>query len=104
MKHSDILPECFIDSTLIGTLLSAKVSHKHSSNEVAKDFDLPSNLEELQESTKDSIATLKDPRILKLCKAMCHTPEGAKLKEVLEYLSANKYKVDVEALKQLIIS
>lgn len=137
MKHNDILPECFIDSTLIGTLLSAKVSHKHSCNEVAKemekgrlkdkfavgiidndkrrvsyidefdevgktenltflwhkvkhqylikvgkvhkametflkanveamgmkmeDFDLPSNLEELQESTKDSIATLKDP-------------------------------------------
>lgn len=71
MKHNDILPECFIDSTLIGTLLSAKVSHKHSCNEVAKEME--------KGRLKDKFA-------------------------VGIYLSANKYKVDVEALKQLIIS
>ncbi len=30
------MPECYIDSTLVGQLLDADVSHKHSCNEVAK--------------------------------------------------------------------
>lgn len=38
MKHNDIMPECFIDTILIGTLLDAKVSHKHNCNEVAKEM------------------------------------------------------------------
>lgn len=36
MKYNEIMPECFIDTTLVGSLLDAKVSHKHSCNEVAK--------------------------------------------------------------------
>ena len=135
------MPECFIDSTLVESLLDAKVSHKHSCNEVARemekghfkdkfavgiidndkrkisyiesfdeigrtdnltflkhrdkhhyvikvgkehkametfikanvdaigmkmeDFNLPSDLAELIEQTKDSVSTQKDPRIQK---------------------------------------
>lgn len=172
------MPECFIDTTLVGSLLEAKVSHKHSCNEVAKemekgrfkdsfavgiidndkrkipyiegfevlgrtdnltflkhknkhqyvikvgkerkametfiianveaigmkmeDFDLPSDLEELIEQTKDSISTQKDARILKLCMALRQSPEVAKLKDVLSYLASNKYAVDIEELRKKI--
>lgn len=178
MKYNEIMPECYIDSTLVGSLLDAKVSHKHSCNEVAKemekgiykdafavgvidndkrkisyiesfeeigrtdnltflkhrdkhqyvikvgkeheametfikssveamgmkmeDFDLPSDLDELIEQTKDSITTQKDPRILKLCKKMRQSPEVAKLQNVLTYLATNKYNVDIEELKKKI--
>ncbi len=33
------MPECFIDTTLVGTLLGANVSHKHSCNEVAREME-----------------------------------------------------------------
>ncbi len=178
MKYNEIMPECFIDTTLVGSLLEAKVSHKHSCNEVAKemekgrfkdsfavgiidndkrkipyiegfevlgrtdnltflkhknkhqyvikvgkerkametfiianveaigmkmeDFDLPSDLEELIEQTKDSISTQKDARILKLCVALRQSPEVAKLKDVLAYLASNKYAVDIEELRKKI--
>ena len=178
MKYNEIMPECFIDTTLVGSLLEAKVSHKHSCNEVAKemekgrfkdsfavgiidndkrkipyiegfevlgrtdnltflkhknkhqyvikvgkerkametfiianveaigmkmeDFDLPSDLEELIEQTKDSISTQKDARILKLCMALRQSPEVAKLKDVLAYLASNKYAVDIEELRKKI--
>ena len=39
MKYNDIMPECFIDSTLVGSLLDADVSHKHSCNEVAREME-----------------------------------------------------------------
>lgn len=39
MKYNEIMPECFIDTTLVGSLLEAKVSHKHSCNEVAKEME-----------------------------------------------------------------
>ncbi len=179
MKHNDIMPECYIDSTLVGSLLDAKVSHKHSCNEVAKEmekgkykdvfaigiidndkrkvsyldefielgqtenltfmkhkikhhyvikvgkerkametflkanveamgmkmenFGLPSNLNELIETTKNSVSTQKEPRILKLCKAIRQSPEGSKLKNVLDYLAANKYNADIEEIKQMIV-
>lgn len=35
MKHNDILPECYIDSTLIASLLDAGINHKYSCSEVA---------------------------------------------------------------------
>ena len=38
MKHNDIMPECYIDTTLVESLLYAKVNHKHSCNEVAKEM------------------------------------------------------------------
>lgn len=38
-KYNDIMPECFIDTTLVGTLLDANVSHKHSCNEVAREME-----------------------------------------------------------------
>ena len=178
MKYNEIMPECFIETTLVASLLDAKVSHKHSCNEVARemekgkykdafavgiidndkrklsyiesfdeigrtenltllkhkdkhhyvikvgknhkametfikanvaaigmkmeDFDLPSDLAELIEQTKDSVSTQKDPRILKLCKAMHHSPEVAKFQDVLAYLAANKYNVDIDELKKMI--
>lgn len=178
MKFNDIMPECYIDTTLVGSLLDAKVSHKHSCNEVVKemkngkykdafavgiidndkrklsytdefdevgktdnltflkhrgkhhylikvgkeheametfikanveaigmkmeDFDLPSDLAELIEQTKDSISTQKDSRIQKLCKAMRQSPEVAKLQDVLAYLASNKYNVDIDELKNKI--
>lgn len=179
MKYNEIMPECYIDSTLVASLLdNANVNHKHNCNEVAKamakgkykdafavgiidndkrkisyiesfeeigrtenltflkhkgkhqyvikvgkehkametfikanveaigmkmeDFDLPSDLEELLEQTKDSKITQKDPRILKLCKALRQSPEVAKLQEVLACLATNKYDVDVEVLKNMI--
>lgn len=178
MKYNEIMPECFIDTTLIASLLDAKVSHKHSCNEVARemekgkykdafavgiidndkrkisyiesfdeigrtdnlrflkhrdkhhyvikvgkehkametfikasveaigmkmeDFNLPSDLDDLIEQTKDSITTQKDPRILELCKTMRQSPEVAILQEVLAYLAANKYNVDIEELKEII--
>ena len=179
IKYNEIMPECFIDTTLVGSLLDAKVSHKHSCNEVARemekgrfkdafavgiidndkrkisyiesfeeigrtdnltflkhkdkhqyvikvgqnhkametfikanveaigmkmeDFDLPSDLAELIEQTKDSVSTQRDPRILKLCKALSQSPEVAKLRDVLAYLAANKYNADVETIQQMII-
>lgn len=178
MKYNEIMPECFIDTTLISSLLDAKVSHKHSCNEVSRemengkfkdafavgiidndkrkisyiesfdeigrtdnltflkhrdkhqyvikvgkehkametfikanveaigmkmeDFGLPSDLAELVAQTKDCISTQKDPRILKLCKAIRQSPEVAKLQNVLAYLAANKYNVDIEELKEKI--
>ena len=178
MKYNEIMPECFIDTTLVSSLLDAKVSHKHSCNEVARemekgkykdafavgiidndkrkisyiesfdeigrtdnltflkhkdkhhyvikvgkehkametfikanvdaigmkmeDFDLPSDLAELIEQTKDSVSTQKDPRILKLCKTMRQSPEVAKLQDVLAYLATNKYNVDIDELKKMI--
>lgn len=176
MKYNEIMPECFIDTTLVGILLDAKVSHKHSCNEVARemkkgkykdafavgiidndkrkisyiegfeelgrtdnltflkhknkhqyvikvgkdcqametfikanveaigmkmeDFDLPSDIDELRKQTKCSLSTQKDPRIVKLCKAMRQSPEVAKLQDVLTYLASNKYNVDVKELKK----
>ena len=38
MKHNDIMPECYIDTTLVESLLYAKVNHKHSCHEVAKEM------------------------------------------------------------------
>ena len=178
MKYNDIMPECYIDSTLVGLLLNAKISHKHSCNEVAKemekgkfkdafavgiidndkrkisyiegfeeigrtdnltflkhknkhqyvikvgqerqametfikanveaigmkmeDFDLPSDLAELIGHTK-SVSTMKDSRILRLCKSMRQSPEVAKLQDILAYLAANKYDVDIEELKKKIV-
>ena len=178
MKYNEIMPECFIDTTLVTSLLDAKVSHKHSCNEVAKemergkfkdsfavgiidndkrkisyiegfeeigrtdnltflkhktkhqyiikvgkehqametfikanveaigmtmeDFDLPSDIEELLEQTKDSVSTQRDPRILRLCKALRQSPEVAKLQNVLSYLASSKYNVDIEELKRKI--
>lgn len=178
MKYNEIMPECFIDTTLVTSLLDAKVSHKHSCNEVAKemergkfkdsfavgiidndkrkisyiegfeeigrtdnltflkhkikhqyiikvgkehqametfikanveaigmtmeDFDLPSDLTGLMEQTKDSVSTQRDPRILRLCKALRQSPEVAKLQDVLSYLASSKYNVDIEELKRKI--
>ena len=178
MKYNDIMPECFIDTTLVSSLLEAKVCHKYSCNEVAKemksgryrdafavgiidndkrklsyieefeeigrtdnltflkhkekhqymikvgkkhkametfikenvsalgmkmeDFGLPSDLESLIIATKDSISTQKDSRILKLCKTLQQSPEVSKLKNVLDYLSTNKYNVNAETLKAMI--
>lgn len=178
MKYNDIMPECYIDTTLVKSLLDAEVNHKHSCTEVSRemekghykdafavgiidndkrklsyiesfdeigrtdnltflkhrdkhhyiikvgkehkametfikanvdaigmkmeDFNLPSNLAELIEQTKDSVSTQKDPRILKLCKTMCQSPEVAKLQDILAYLAANKYNVDIEELKKKI--
>ncbi len=178
MKYNEIMPECFIDTTLVGSLLDAKVNHKYSCNEVARemekgkykdafavgiidndkrkisyiegfeeigrtdnltfmkhkekhqyvikvgkeskametfiianvetigmkmeDFDLPSDLAELIEQTKDSETTQKDPRILKLCKTLRQSPEVTKLQNVLAYLAENKYGVDIEVLKEMI--
>lgn len=178
MKYNEIMPECYIDTTLVESLLDAKVSHKHSCNEVSKemekgkykdafavgiidndkrklsyiegfneigrtenltflkhknkhhyvikvgkehkametfiktnveamgmkmeDFDLPSNLAELIELTKNNTTTQKDPKILKLCKTMCKSQEVTKLQEVLEYLVTNKYNVNVEEIKRMI--
>ena len=175
MKHNDIMPECFIDTALVESLLYAKVNHKHSCNEVAKemkygkykdafaigiidndkrkisyiedfeeigrtenltflkhrekhhyiikvgeehkametfikknvsaigmkmeDFGLPSDLATLIEATKDSISTQRDPRILRLCKTLQQSPEVSKLKNVLDYLAANKYNANVDAVK-----
>ena len=39
MKHNDIMPECYIDSTLVGSLLDAQVNHKHCCNDVAKEME-----------------------------------------------------------------
>ena len=179
MKYNDIMPECYIDSTLVKSLLDAEVNHKHSCTEVSKemekghykdafavgiidndkrklsyiendfikigqtdnltflkhkdkqhyvikvgkehkametfikanveaigmkmeDFNLPSDLDDLIEQTKDSITTQKDPRILKLCKTMRQSPEVAILQEVLAYLAKNKYNSDVEVIKRMI--
>lgn len=178
MKHNDIMPECYIDTTLVESLLYAKVNHKHSCNEVAKemqkgkfkdafavgiidndkrkisyledfeeigrtenltflkhrekhhyvikvgkehkametfikenvsalgmkmeDFGLPSDLDSLIGATKDSISTQKDPKILKLCKTLQQSPEMSKLKNVLDYLAANKYNANEETLNAMI--
>ena len=39
MKYNEIMPECYIDTTLVESLLDAKVSHKHSCNEVSKEME-----------------------------------------------------------------
>ena len=39
MKHNYIMPECYIDTTLVSSLLDSNVSHKHSCNEVAKEME-----------------------------------------------------------------
>lgn len=39
MKYNEIMPECYIDSTLIGSLLDANVSHKYNCAEVAKEME-----------------------------------------------------------------
>lgn len=173
------MPECYIDTTLVESLLDADVNHKHNCNEVAKemqkgkyknefavgiidndkrklsyiedgfvkigqtenltflkhrnkhqyiikvgkehkametfikanvdalgmkmeDFGLPSDLAKLIEQTKDSVSTQKDPRILKLCKTMRQSPEVAKLQDILAYLAANKYNVDIDEFKKKI--
>lgn len=178
MKYNEIMPECFIDTTLVASLLDAKVSHKHSCNEVIKemekgtykdgfavgiidndkrqltytrefeeigqtenltflkhnqkhqyiikvgkehqametflianveamgmqmeDFNLPSNLDDLIKTTKNSVTTQNDTRILKLSKAMRKSPEVAKLKSVLSYLASNRYNAEIERLKEII--
>lgn len=178
MKFNEIMPECYIDTTLVGSLLDAKVNHKYSCNEVAKemekgkykdafavgiidndkrkisyvegfeeigrtnnltflkhkdkhqyiikvgkereametfikaniealgmkmeDFNLPSDLAELITQTKDSVSTQNDPRILKLCKAMRQSTEGAVLRAVLEYLAMNRYNADIDVIKKMI--
>lgn len=178
MKYNEIMPECYIDSTLVSSLLDAKVNHKYSCSEVAKemekgffrdafavgiidndkrkitylegfdeigrtenliflkhkkkhqyvikvgkanmametfikanveaigmrmeDFNLPSDLIELREQTKDRVTTQKDPRILKLCKSLRHSPEVATLQDVLSYLVANKYEVNLEKVISII--
>lgn len=179
MKHNYIMPECYIDSTLVGSLLDAQVNHKHCCNDVAKemkngkfkdkfavgiidndkrkvsyieefneigrtdnlvflkhcdkhhyiikvgkehkamesfimanveamgkkmeDFDLPSDLDKLIETTKNCTTTQKDPRILKVCKELRASHEGAIMKQVLEYLAANKYNADIDTLRQMIV-
>lgn len=178
MKYNEIMPECYIDTTLVASLLGADVSHKHSCNEVARemergkykdafavgvidndkrkisyiegfeeigrtenltflkhktkhqyvikvgrehkametfiianveaigmkmeDFALSSDLAELIEQTKNSVSTQKDSRLQKLCKALRQSPEVTKLQDVLTYLAANKYNVDIEELKKKI--
>lgn len=178
MKYNEIMPECYIDTTLVGSLMDANVSHKHNCNEVAKemeegsfkdafavgivdndkrkisyiesfdeiartenltflkhkvkhhyvikvgkerkametflmanvetlgmkmeDFNLPSDLEELLKHTKCGVSTQKDPRILRLCKAISRSPEVRILQDVLKYLADNKYNVDLNELKRMI--
>lgn len=179
MKHNDIMPECYIDSTLIASLLDAEINHKYGCNEVAnemergkyrdsfavgiidndkrqhsyakeffeicqtdnlsflkhkekhqylikvgklhkamesflissvnamgmkmEDFDLPSNLDELLNITKDKVSSQKDPRLLKLFKMLQRSPEVYKLKQVLEYLVSKTYNSDVEEIKSLVL-
>jgi hypothetical protein len=67
-----------------------------------EDFNLPSDLAKLIETTKNSITTQKDPRILKVCKVLQTSHEGAIMKNVLEYLAENKYHADIEELKKMI--
>ena len=38
MKYNNIMPECYIDTTLVESLLDANVNHKHNCNEVAKEM------------------------------------------------------------------
>lgn len=179
MKYNDIMPECYIDTTLVESLINANVNHKHSCSEVARemekghykdsfavgiidndkrklsyiegfekicqtdnltflkhkdrhhyiikvgkerkametfiianveaigmkmeDFDLPSDITKLQELTKDSIVTKKDPRILKLCKMIRQSPEVSLFQNVLDYLAKNKNNSDLEAIKNMVI-
>ena len=37
-KFNEIMPECYIDSTLVSSLLDAKINHKHSCNEVVREM------------------------------------------------------------------
>lgn len=39
MKYNEIMPECFIDTTLVSSLLGANVSHKYNCAEVAKEME-----------------------------------------------------------------
>ena len=180
MKYNDIMPECYIDSTLVQVLLNADVNHKHSCTEVSKamdkgyyndkfavgiidndkrklsyiengfvkigqtenltflkhrnkqqyvikvgkkhkametfikanveaigmkmeDFGLSSDIKKLITQTKDRVTTQKDPRIIKLCKTMCHSPEVAILQNVLSYLTRNRYNADTDIIKKMIV-
>ncbi len=180
MKYNDIMPECYIDSTLVQILLDADVNHKHSCTEVSKemdnghykdtfavgiidndkrklsyiengfvkigqtenltflkhrnkhqyvikvgkkhkametfikanvdaigmkmeDFGLSSDIKKLITQTKDRVTTQKDPRIIKLCKTMCHSPEVAILQDVLSYLARNRYNADTDIIKKMIV-
>ena len=67
-----------------------------------EDFGLPSDLDTLIETTKDSTTTQKDPRISKLCKALQQSPEVGKLKKVLDYLVKNRYNANEETVKAMI--
>ena len=68
-----------------------------------EDFGLPSDLDSLIITTKDRISTQKDPRILKLFKALQQSQEVGKLKNVLDYLATNRYKANEEILKAMIL-
>ena len=61
-----------------------------------EDFELPSDLADLIEYTKDSVSTLN------LCRTMCQAPEVAKLQDVLKYLATNKYNADLNSIKKII--
>ena len=178
MKYNEIMPECYIDTMLVGSLLDAKVNHKSSCNEVARemekgkykdafavgiidndkrklsyiesfeeigrtdnltflkhknkhhyvikvgkehkametfimanveaigmkmeDFGLPSDIDELKKHTKNSVTTQKDPRIIRLCKSLRQSPEVTKLQNVLAYLAAENYNVDIDEIKNKI--
>ena len=67
-----------------------------------ENFDLPSDIDSLIETTKDSISSQKDPRIQKLFVTLRLFPEVTTLKEVLDYLTSNTYAVDLEMLKKII--
>ena len=85
------------DSKAMETFIKANVEAIGMKME---DFDLPSDLSELIEQTKDRVSTQKAPRIQKLCKALRQSPEVATLQDVLAYLAVNKYNVDIEELKK----
>lgn len=178
MKYDEIMPECYIDSTLISTLLGGEVAHEHSCNKIARkmdhgvysdsfaigiidndkrqptytkefeelastdnliflkhrtknqylvkvgkphkametflienvkslgkkmeDYGLPSDLKELLRITKNSITTQKDPRILRLSKALRNSPEVKKLQDVLFYLFEMKHNADPEVVKNIV--
>lgn len=63
---------------------------------------MPSDIDSLIETTKDSISSQKDPRIQKLFVTLRLSPEVTTLKEVLDYLTSNTYAVDLEMLKKII--
>lgn len=89
MKYNEIMPECFIDTTLVASLLDAKVSHKHSCNEVAREME--------KGKFKDAFAVGiidNDKRKISYIESFDE--------DVLTYLAANKYNVDKDELKKII--